>query len=157
MASAVCIMLALAFTSSDAFSQNCNANLQVEKDRNSRSASENDGTSFWLVLTNTSSASRAFDISTVNLETSCDNQYNRTNQPNVELGLSLIASDSRSALPAEINLAPGQSYRFRVDVSVPAGTPFNRWSCIEVQARTSSCTNPATTALKVLVSDPSEQ
>lgn len=156
-ASVVVCMLCMAFTTTDAFSQNCRAQLSVEKDRNTRSASEGDDTSFWVVLTNNSSKTETYSISTVNLKTSCDNQYNRTNEPNVPLSVSMTGNDSRSAFNGSTSLRPGQSYRFRVDVSVPAGTPFNRWSCIEVQAKTPTCTNPATTTLKVLVSDPSEE
>jgi hypothetical protein len=143
----------------------CSAQLVVEKDRSSKSADE-DGAQFVLVLTNTSRDTRNFSLSTTNLSEPCNNnttQYNRSSgSKNSELEVSFqnVSSNRNSSINAShsnIELSSGESYKFIVNVQVPKGTPYNTWSCIEVEVKSSECESLSETkTLSVFVVDPSE-
>jgi len=149
-------------------SQDCSAELNVEKNRNTRSANE-DGANFTLILKNTSSFTTTYDLSTMNLSVPCNNNVDqksnglKTSNTNVVLDVSLQTDDidnqARKKLgKTEITLAGGQSYKFKVNVNVPKGTPYFTWSCIEVEAKSTSCSSSsAKTILSVYVPDPSEE
>ena len=163
----ISILIALCFVSINtddiANSKNCESELTVEKNRNTRSADET-GTSFRLVLKNTSSTTQTYYLSANNAATACTNnsKYNQRSagSKNVSLNVSLETKNSdhsqRSKLN-EITLNSGQSYSFDVYVSVPKNTPYNTWSCIQVEAKSKSCgTLSSKTTLNVYVPDPSE-
>ncbi len=140
----------ISFIGTSVFAQNCNAELVVEKNRNTRSANE-DGAAFSLVLTNNSSITTTYNITTINLEKSCANKNRRTSLSNVNLNIVIQGN-------TQISLGAGQSYNFKIQVSVPIGTPYYRWSCIEVQAKSDACKSiSANTLLKVYVPDPTEE
>lgn len=143
----------------------CSATLVVEKNRSSKSADE-EGAQFILILTNTSRDTKSFNLSTKNLSEPCNNktlQYNRgTHSKNSVLDVSFQSfSASRNRLSNElqpnIKLDSGESYKFIVNVTVPKGTPYNTWSCIEVGAISTDCESTLDTeTLSVFVVDPSE-
>ncbi len=139
--------------------QNCSAELSVEKNRNYKSADE-EGASFNLILENTSTRKTTYNISTTNLTTPCgNNNTNIKNSPisNVELNVVLHATDSKGSSLNEVTVNAGQTFKFRVKVNVPEGTPYNNWSCIEVEAKSNDCTsNSVSTILSVYVPNPSE-
>ena len=140
----------ISFIGTSVFAQNCNAELVVEKNRNTRSANE-DGAAFSLVLTNNSSITTTYNITTINLEKSCANKNRRTSLSNVNLNIVIQGN-------TQISLGAGQSYNFKIQVSVPTGTPYYRWSCIEVQAKSDVCNSiSAKTLLKIYVPDPTEE
>jgi len=152
--------MASIFNSSDNFDvyyQDCKAELSVYKNRNFKSADE-DGASFALTLKNTSSKAATYILSTTNLLEPCDNKGGRsTTGSNVNLKVSIINSDLRSTSGNEITLKGGQEYTFTVNVTVPEGTRYNSWSCIDVQAQSKGCDSSALkTILSVFVPDPSE-
>jgi hypothetical protein len=152
----VLVSLLLALYSFSGFAQNCAATLTVEKNRNAKSADE-EGALFTLTLTNTSTAVQEYSLSTKFLESSCANSNRATKAPNVRLQVGYQAAASRQQLTAPVRLQPGQSYVFVANVQVPSGTPYNTWSCIEVQAASKNCRETsATSLLKVYVPDPSE-
>jgi len=148
------------FNSSDntvEYYQDCNAELSVLKDRSFKSADE-DGASFTLTLTNKSSKATSYTLSTINLLEPCDNKGGRaTTGSNVKLNVSIQSNTLRAIPSNEINLKSGQSYTFVVNVTVPEGTKYNIWSCIDVQAQSKNCDSSALkTTLSVFVPDPSE-
>lgn len=147
--------------------QNCTAELSVNKNRNFESADHLDGTSFTVILKNTSTRSATYTISTNNLLQTCSNTIskninkdrNRSASSNVDLNVSIETDNSKGSNTSrpEIMIAGGQEYRFKVNISVPKETPFNTWSCIEVEARSNNCSsNSVKTVLSVFVTDPSE-
>jgi hypothetical protein len=162
-----CLAVTLSTTEKNiANSNNCSAELIVEKDRSSKSADQ-DGAQFILVLTNTSREVKTFNLSTRNLSEPCSNknttQYNRgTSSSNVELDISIQNSTlnrngSKTSSQFEIELNGGESHKFTVNVKAPKGTPFNTWSCIEVEAKSADCKSMSETqVLSVYVVDPSE-
>ncbi|WP_299229414.1 hypothetical protein [uncultured Psychroserpens sp.] len=143
----------------------CSAQLIVEKDRSFKSADE-DGAQFILVLTNTSRDTKTFYLSARNLTAPCNNnntQYHRrAASGNSNLNVSFQGYDlSRNRINTtpsnEVQLRSGESYKFIVNATVPNGTPFNTWSCIEVEAKSEDCGSKSeTTILSVYVPDPSE-
>lgn len=138
------------------YSQNCKAELSVEKNRNTKSADES-GADFWVVLKNTSSSTVTYDLSTYNLEESCATKNKMTTASNVKLDVKILSENSKALVEKGISLKAGQSYRFKVFVTVPIGTKYNTWSCVEVRAIPGSCKqNIISTMLKVFVPDPSK-
>ncbi len=155
------------------YAQSCNAELSVEKNRNSKSADE-DGAVYDMVLTNTSNAVANYTISIKELAESCSNSNvaYRTSEANVSLdvainGKKMATQNNKNSLSNnaskafanndKISVKPGQSYNFKVKVTVPKGTPSKRWSCIQVEAKSPSCKGKAaSTVLKVFVPDPTE-
>jgi hypothetical protein len=139
--------------------QNCKAELSVEKNRSFKSADE-EGTQFTLYLKNTSSKTATYQLSTKNLEEPCDNLKGRANTgTNVNLNVSIqnnIGVSNISKSDDEITLRSGETYKFIVDITVPQGTRYNTWSCIEVIAKNKSCANSESKILSVFVPDPSE-
>jgi len=151
--------------------QECRAELNVNKNRNFESADYIDGTSFTLVLKNTSTQATTYTILTNNLLQRCSNginknisnNSNRSASSNVNLNVSIQTHNlnnsniSKKSPYPEIMIAGGQEYRFKVNISVPEETPFNTWSCIEVKAISNNCnSNAVKTVLSVFVTDPSE-
>lgn len=139
------------------FAQNCSATLSVEKDRNAKSAYTDDGATFNMVLTNTSSRKTTYVVSTVSLKESCSNDAYKTSAPNVTLNVKIKNNESSGVANNSITLAAGETRKFKIFVTVPANTPFNTWSCIEVSAKGSECNQPSSsTVLRVYVPEPSE-
>lgn len=151
--------MASIFTSSDnavEYYQDCKAELSVYKNRSFESANE-DGASFKLTLTNTSSKSATYTLSSTNLLEPCDNKSGRASaQNNVILNVSIQANTLRAIPSNEITIKSGQSYSFVVNVTVPDGTRLNSWSCIDVEAQSKNCSSTVKTTLSVFVPEPSE-
>ena len=165
IATLITACLAVTLYASEKNASDCSAQLIVEKNRSSKSADE-DGAQFILVLTNTSSDTRTFNLSSKNLSEPCNNkaqQYNRgTGSKNSVLDVSFQSMGlSRNSMAntsnSNIKLNSGESYKFVVNVTVPKGTPYNTWSCIEVEVTSTDCESLSETkTLSVFVVDPSE-
>lgn len=140
-----------------AWSQNCNATLTVEKNRNVKSAYQDDPATFRMVLTNTTAGSVTYIINTKNLEQSCANDIHRTSAPNVALNVAVRSTTSAGPVVDAITLSPGETRKFNIEVGVPQNTPKDRWSCIEVSAQGKNCSQPAaSTTLRVYVPENSD-
>ena len=136
--------------------QDCNAELSVHKDRSFKSATE-DGASFKLTLTNTSSKAATYKLSTTNLDEPCNNTGDRASaESNVKLDVAIQSHTLRAVPNNEITLKSGESYSFSVKVTVPNGTKYNKWSCINVEAKSKSCNSTTVKTLSVFVPEPSE-
>jgi hypothetical protein len=110
-----------------------------------------------MVLTNTSARKTTYIITSENLRESCANDAYKTSIPNVSLNVAVKNHDASSVANNSLTLAAGETRKFKIYVSVPASTPFNAWSCIEVSARGSECNQPSTsTVLRVYVPEPSD-
>ena len=167
IATLIIASLAMTLSKSDnnvAIYNDCSAQLIVEKDRSSKSADE-DGAQFILVLTNTSKNTKTYNLSSKNLTGSCGNktQYNRSSSSaNNPLDVSFLNNDlnrnlSNTSSNSSIVLQSGESYKFIVNAMVPKDTPYNTWSCIEIEAKSTDCeTITETQVLSVYVVDPSE-
>lgn len=136
------------------FSQNCKATLKVEYDRNAGSATEN-GADFWMLLKNTSSTSLTFNLSTINLKEPCNTKGIPTGGANVNLNVEIQTESGGKFSKDQVSVSSGKTLKFKVRVTVPNGTRFNSWSCVEVQAKSNNC-DVLSSMLKVYVPDPSE-
>ncbi|MGJ8667794.1 MAG: hypothetical protein ACSHW7_15605 [Patiriisocius sp.] len=140
------------------FSQNCNSDLSVEKNRNFKSVPEN-GVLYVLELKNNSRASQTYIIEFLDVTQSCANERKASKQPNVPLNVKIIDNwAKRSKLSNTITVSSGQKKTFNVLVEVPKGTPVDRWGCVKVQATNPKCdSSKLTTILSAYISDPSER
>lgn len=161
-----CLAVTLSKSDNNVITLNdCSAQLNVEKNRSSKSADE-DGAQFILTLTNTSKETKTFSLDSKRVSQPCGNnkaQYHRgTSSTNVDLNVSfqnnsLNRNASNTGSNDKISLSSGESYRFIVNVTVPEGTPFNIWSCIEVEVKSTDCKAVLDSkTLSVFVTDPSE-
>jgi hypothetical protein len=134
----------------------CDAELSVEKNRSVDSAGEN-GARFFLILKNKSFNKTTYVLSAKNLQKSCGNKNMKSSGVNVNLDVS-FELDNPNLSQNEITLGSGESNKFIVNVTVPKGTSFKNWGCIEIEAKPDGCDfNNAKTILSVYVPDPSEE
>lgn len=149
--------LFLLFHISFSFSQNCSGTLAVEKNRNVKSVYKN-GATYTMVLTNNSSQSTVYDLSSTILKKSCATENRKTSVPNVALNVAFRSNSTTSYLTGNsITLKGGETKSFQVFLTIPERTPYNSWSCIEINAKAKGCTGPAaSTILRVFVPEPSE-
>lgn len=139
------------------FAQNCSANLSVEKDRSVKSAYKDDGATFNMLLTNTSSKADTYVISTKSLKESCATENKKTAAPNVTLNVSLMDRDQSAMSSNTFTLKSGETRRFKVYATIPAKTPYDTWSCIEVLATSKECDQAvARTTVRVFIPKPSD-
>lgn len=147
-------------------SQNCSAELTVDKNRSFKSATEN-GAQFKLLLKNTSQTVTTYKLSTTKLLKDCSNKtyknLNKSTVKNSNLEVSFksnetgVLSKNSSSQYDIITLEAGQSKEFILNAQVPEGTVFNTWSCIEVKASATNCKSvSASTILSIYIPDPSE-
>ena len=144
--------------------QNCSAELTVEKNRSFKSANEN-GVEFKLTLTNTSDASASYELITSKLLSSCSNRASKNNlskssMKNSDLNVFIKQNNSKALSNDQnnvITIESGQSKEFIVNALVPEGTSYNTWGCIKVEANSTNCKSAvAEIILSVYIPDPSE-
>lgn len=148
-------------------SQNCSAELTVEKNRSFKSADE-DGANFKLTLKNTSSSRNSYVIKTSMSSSPCSNKNEsaRSNKKgssikNSNLNISFNSNESRGTGKKQssnlISIEAGQTKEFTITATAPNGTPYNTWGCIKVEAVSDNCkTTSDEIILSVFVPDPSE-
>ncbi|MFC0778736.1 hypothetical protein [Flavobacterium sp. HJSW_4] len=134
------LLILFAATISSAQSGSCKATLIVENNGNIRSTPL-DGTYYPMVLTNNSSSTDTFVLSSKNINSSCANTDGSSTAGNVAVNTDFIDS-SRSSL-SEITLSAGESVNFYIHITVPAGTSVKKWSCNEITATSKNCSNYA--------------
>ena len=143
----------------------CSAELSVEKNRNSKSAFDENGVTFLLNLINTSTNSNTYFLTTEKIKGLCGNNTNkRSSTKNIDLEVTFLMKNSNKAkvntdsFDYEIKLQPGESFKFEVNLKVPKNTPFFNWGCIEIIAQSKDCsTESAKTILSVYVPDPNDR
>ncbi|MDP5202466.1 hypothetical protein [Flavobacterium sp. DG2-3] len=134
------LLLCLITTVSFAQSGSCNATLIVENNGNIRSTPL-DGTYYSMVLTNNSSSTDTFVLSSKNINASCANTDGSSTAGNVIINTDFINS-SRNSL-SEITLSAGESLNFYIHITIPAGTSIQKWSCNKITATSKNCTSYA--------------
>jgi hypothetical protein len=146
------------FGFSNAYGQTCNSELLVSKNRDARSATENDSTQFQLELTNNSSKAQSYSIETSRYEGSfkVKGVSPATLTSSAQLDVSILQdsgiANSRITVPARSTVI------FQARVSVPSGTPINKWGGIQVNAISDACEEgKVSTLLKLFVADSTEE
>jgi len=145
------------FNFSDAYAQSCNSELKVSKNRDSRSASANDPTQFQLELTNNTSSVQSYQIEVIRYEGAfmVDGKAPNLLSSNASLDTSVYYNNVQNNT---ITVPAASKVVFLTSVSVPSGTPVNRWGGLEVKAINSACPDGlVSTLLKLYVTDSSEE
>lgn len=150
----VFFMLFIGLGSMSVYSQSCNSDLSVKKNRNTRSATET-GAIFSMVLKNNSSSTATYSFAYSNLRERCDNNSTGSFLQNAPLDVTFLSVNSTSEMQNELILSPGKSHEFKVKVTAPYGTPYGSWGCIQVDANANNCA-ATSTILKVYVPDPNQ-
>lgn len=133
----------------------CNADLRVDKDRNSQSSSSTAAALYNMVLTNKSSTSESYSLNAVNINSTCVNTDGSSSTGNVNLAITFL--DTNQQPISNITVNAGQSASFFVKTTVPNGTAFNKWCCTQVNAESTTCSNyKINTVLHTLVINPNE-
>lgn len=148
------ILILLVLSSAVAVGQTkCTADLRVEKDRNTRST-PTDGTYYSMQISNTGKAVDVYSLSAMNL-TDCSNSDGSSSAKNVSL--TAVILDKNLKPIDELKVNPGETMLFFVHMLVPKGTPFDKWNCTQITAKSKMCTTyKVHTILHTLVINPSE-
>lgn len=139
-----------------AYSQSgsCKATFGVEKNRNYGNTTKN-GARFTLVITNEGNSKEVYKLSATNVNGSCSNNDESSTSQNVNLNSSFL--DKNSAKITSIEVPAHSTVRFSIHLTVPTGTPYNKWNCTQINAVSSNCTNYAVnTVVHTIVNNPSE-
>jgi len=144
------------FTSMNA--QSCFSEIKVSKDRDARSATENNPTQFQLELTNNSSKAQSYSIETSRFAGSFKVKGVSPSSLSSSANLNVaILQDSRAA-NNRITVPARSTVVFQAKVSVPSGTPVNKWGGIQVNAVSDACEEgKVSTLLKLFVADSTEE
>ncbi|MGA9638314.1 hypothetical protein [Flavobacterium sp.] len=136
-------------------SNSCNADLRVEKDRNSQSTSTNAAALYSMVLTNKSSIPTNYSLNAFNINSTCSNTDGTSSTENVNIETTFL--DTNKQPISSISINAGESATFFVKTTVPNGTIYNKWSCTQVNAESTTCSNyKVNTVLHTLVINPNE-
>ncbi len=145
------------FVSGITYSQSCNASLVIENGINIGTADE-DGTQFILIVKNESGKSQSYQLNANFLSASCATANRANLGENIPLDVHFKSRDDSSLGATRITLSPNESKRINIDIQVPQGSAYNRWSCIQLELNAETCSSiVATQALRVFVPDPSEE
>ena len=143
-------------SSVSAYGQVCDAKLEVEKQRSSKSVNAN-GALFSLILTNTSNEAMTFDIVAESSDVKCDPIRMANTGKNVLVDTAVLSSDGKSSLGNVVTLRPGEELSFKVRAMSKDNTSYNVCSCVTVKAISVQCKSAALeTVLKVFLPNPSE-
>lgn len=132
------IIIFLILNSAFSFSQTCSANLDVSKGRKTRSTSSS-GTYYKMTITNNGISNDTYTLSSQNTNGSCSNSDNSSTTSNVILNISFTDINLNSISTISVN--SGETLTFFVHVTVPVGTPINKWCCTQITASSSICEN----------------
>ncbi|OXA77900.1 hypothetical protein SAMN05444397_1143 [Flavobacterium aquidurense] len=148
------ILFCLITTISFAQSGGCSSTLEVEKNRNYNNAG-NDGAYFTMVLTNDGNSLDVYNLSALNINGNCSNNDQSSTSGNVNLISGFL--DNSSVPINTITVPAHQTATFLLHLTVPQGTPYNKWNCMQVNATSTNCTNhTVSTVVHTIVNNPSE-
>lgn len=143
------------FSSVSMYAQTCDASLEVEKQRSSKSAFTS-GALFSLMLSNDSSSSKTFDLIVESSDVKCDTKRMSQKANNVFVDTELLGQNGKSSLGNSVTLKAGEVFMFKVRATPKMGTTYNTWSCVSVKAISSDCATDLETTLKVFIPNPTE-
>ena len=119
-----------------AFAQTCNAKINVIKNRNIRSTT-NEGTYYKMSITNNGSNNDEYSLSSYIINTNCENKDGSSSAKNVVLNVSF--EDNNFKPITEIIIHPGKTLTFLAHITVPINTPLERWCCAQITATSKAC------------------
>lgn len=143
------LIIFLILNSANTLAQTCNAKLDVLKGRKTRSTS-NSGTYYKMIITNNGVNNDIYTLSSLNINNNCSNSDNSSTATNVVLNISFV--DNNLSPISTIAINSGETLSFLAHVTVPTGTPFDKWCCTQITATSSMCPSYKTnTTLHTLV------
>ena len=151
------IFLAVIFTTSNAFAQSCNSEIKVTKNRDSRSANELDPTQYQMELINNGNSSQTYQISVSNYEGTfmVNGRRPQVLSASYPINSSIFQKNKQQNT---ITVPARSSAIFKLAVTVPPGTPVDKWAGLEVHAVSNACSNGSVSKLvKLYISDPTEE
>ena len=133
--------------------QDCSLTLSAKN--NIESVNE-EGRVYFITLQNNGNEALAVDLSVLNR----NSEMNPDQTPstfNVSLTSEILNSTGK-AISGKINVAPKEIMEFQVKVTVPQGTPINRWNHLLLKAATDKCSGyESTLTLYTYVPNPEEK
>ena len=132
-------------------SQNCDIVMKVDKGRDIRSITPDDGTTFRLKIINKGDRPQTFDIRAIENLGSC-----RDDSIQLSENALITRVVSKDNLQNNIFVPADREVHFLVTVSMGKNTRLNEWYCIEVIANATECNDYITERLGVFVSDGKE-
>lgn len=132
------LIVTLVLNSTFAFSQTCNANLKVSKNRSIRSATSA-GTYYKMSISNDGINNDVYTLSFLDINNICTNSDGSSNTSNVVLNISF--EDNNFSPINTIAVNSGETLNFLVHVTVPVGTTLNKWCCTQITASSNTCSN----------------
>ena len=115
---------------------NCGVKLSANKNRNAKSIPVV-GAVFRMVISNTGNATDTFILSARDINSLCSNLDGSSNEYNFAINSEFLDFDKNKI--TSITLNAGETTNFLVSVSIPEGTSFNTWSCLEIIASSTRC------------------
>lgn len=143
------------FSSLSIYAQGCDVNLEVEKQRSSKSAFSS-GALFSLKLSNDSRSPKTFDLIVESSDVKCDTKRMSQKANNVFVDTEILSHNGKSSISNSVIVQAGEVYKFSVRATPKSGTLYDTWSCVSVKAISSDCTTDLETTLKVFIPNPSE-
>ncbi|PKA83669.1 hypothetical protein ATE92_1834 [Ulvibacter sp. MAR_2010_11] len=138
------------------FAQNCNSKMVVSHDRDLQSAIVSQPAKFQMELTNNSATTQTYTMEYVNSAKTFTYEGKAPSRLSANNNLNTTISYNGSVVNS-ISVPPHSTVSFHAIVSIPEGTPINKWGVIELKAKNSKCSEGTLSSLlKVLSRDPSE-
>ena len=132
------IVIFLFLSTSTIFAQTCAADIDVLKGRKSRSTTAS-GTYYKMIITNKGTNNDVYTLSSSNINGTCSNSDNSSTSNNVILNVTFTDNNLNPITSISVN--SGETLTFLVHVTVPTGTPIDRWSCSQITASSSICSS----------------
>lgn len=142
---AILLFVASFLMSATLFSQdNCDIEFGAKKNRNSKNVSIH-GSAYRMVMTNNGDAADIYTLSVKDINGSCENPDGSSSSANVVLGYEFLDANNNKITSISIN--PGETVNFLVSVIVPNTGTVGRWSCVEIVASSSNCSDYSSGAI----------
>ena len=135
------------------FSQNCNSELSVYRDRVKRSVTVDDSTNYRLELTNNSGTSENYLLNFNSKEVNCESNVNGASTTSQDLGFNIQFLQNNNGVNG-ITVPAYGTVTVYATVSASAVFRVNTWTCIELTAKAERCNSgPVVTVIEVFASN----
>jgi len=129
-------------------SQNCDTELKVYKDRDSRSISPDDGTTFRLMLSNHLSRPQTYFLAVNSGDNACSDQLTFKNSAALDTEIRSNQGQVESLI-----VPAASTEEIFVSVSRGSATLVNKWYCLDLTVSSQTCSQQISKKLNVYLSD----
>lgn len=131
-----------------AWAQNCESNLEVFKDRHTRSVILEDPTRFYFVLTNRSDRDQLYTLSVNTAMENCNLEAMPAKRLTNTDHLSFQWKNNQGS-GNQLKLKAGQSANFQLQIALLQPLDDPQWQCLSVVARTPQCRDGSITNIRL--------